>query len=235
MASNSKKLGLIQFPLSEDFAGTIRTVADPLQGIIIDLLTAGLTAELEDSLTAIEATFDNAISFDGYVVKEQIDFPASSYLSAQEQIGFPLLSVYRETWTDDYYIIGQRRRTSVWKVIYILPSLSFYDSVRIRPLLTSIGAAVMAIIEDNGHPNYQDGYQAFDSNFNVVNAVGGSTGNWALADTVDGMGFNFPTVTVTLESQELLTDSSTYSVCEAFGADVALEGLEDMAEIEVTS
>lgn len=149
--------GALAFPVPAPVDYSL-TGLDPARDILLDLLAAALTSELQDAWATAVAGTDLSVS----VVGSKL--PALDDLDTMRQRGskFPLLAVARsgDPQTADEFTLWQGRITTKWTVDYVLGPLEIGNQLKLGDILTAAGKLITATLTNGGHKAYATTAQA---------------------------------------------------------------------------
>lgn len=159
-AANSlyQRLGGTSFPLapSSTLPGGSRAdllEADPAADILLDLLAAAITAELEPRWASVanETKLHNKRP-----VEQKLPELADLEALRQTSVAFPLLAVERNESpvAVEPYDLEQVKETWRWDVDYILGPLALGSASKLRPVLRAVARAMVLTIREGGHLAY---------------------------------------------------------------------------------
>lgn len=204
----SGSTGAVQLPLEDGYiTTTINIVADPARDVLLDLIEAALIGDLDAAYQVIKSQ----INADGYVVNDKIPFDPSGFLKTNN-VKFPMIALWRGPSVTSAISILNNKRTTDWRLQYVMPQLSNTSMGKAQSLLNAVLASVEAVIANGYYPTFNDGYAQFgDIGFFQIEVGEAEAGLWAAAST-DGDGIMHPAIQITIRTIEVC--EPTFSASE---------------------
>lgn len=201
-----------------------REATDPAHAILLGLLEASIRADLQEVYEFLQPTA--APKLDGYVIGEIIPFNPEPFIQKGTVINFPLLALYRVSFTSSQFTIELRQKITDWKILYVLGEMSIEAMGKLYGILQGVDNSISTAIELGFHEDYLDGYEVLTTNagFQRVEIVDGKLGHWA----TDGDGIVLPCIEITLRTKELLriVDDDEAVPLTAIGLDLIVPAVE---------
>jgi len=169
-AANSlhRTFGRLSLPLRSTAVGGTLSQVDPAGTILLDLLAAAITAELEPIWdTAVAGT---ALS-ESVPVKQKFQAKPDAESLTQVKTAFPLLCVTRSSrpaQVEDL-TLDQPQLTQLWDIDYLLGPLEIGTAIKLDPVLALVVKTVILVVNTGGHRAYLTGTnQGFSYAMNVL-------------------------------------------------------------------
>lgn len=193
--------GGAQFPLVSSTSAALLFDADPAVYYLLDYLTTVLNTHLGARFAA-ELGRAPAMALPQVngqaagVVAMAMPYDPTPYLT-QEQIGFPLLAVYRKSEKYARKRYSWMSREAEIGVTYVLPPLTGAQAERLRPLLGAVGQVIDNRIENMFDPSYQGGLTVWaTANIEEISLASAQYGDFA------GSNLSFPAWNATIRLVE---------------------------------
>ena len=181
--------GGTSYPLTTVGSNSLLRDADPALFYAIDFFQSVLTTYMGARLLA-EAAKSPAVTQITAAVMAVTPFDPAPYLTENQGVRFPLLSVYRsKDTTFEDKTIAWPHRVSEWVVQYTLPPMNAGQMERIGPILKTIGDILHNRIETMFDPSYQSGLKVWQAaGLESIKLGPAEFGRWEAGDAL-----TFPT------------------------------------------
>lgn len=197
--------GGTQYPLTTIGSNTLLRDADPALFYTIDFFQSVLTTYMGARLL-VEAAKSPPITQITAAIMAVTPFDPAPYLTENQGVRFPLLSVYRskDTAFEDK-TIAWPHRVGEWVVQYTLPPLNAGQMERIGPIMKTVGDILHNRIETMFDPSYQSGLKVWQAaGIESIKLGPAEFGRWELGDAL-----NFYTWKAKLYVAERVSNTAT--------------------------
>lgn len=148
--------GGVTYPILTSTANTALRDTDPSIYFLLDYLSAMLIQHVGARFLA-EAVKANLKGVDGHtvpgIVASRLSYDPTQYLT-QNQVKFPLFSIYRDSDLFSERSATYRRATTTLNVLYVLPPLTPSQAERISPFLHAVSSTIFERLEEGADPSY---------------------------------------------------------------------------------